>query len=419
MIVSTLLLSVSHVLPWLYLSARIERSPEKLASLLSGVMIFPYLLSLLLGAVAESGDYFDYYFLKFSAIYSVGMLFMYVGAATARLIFKVQLPVPSSDGRVYKKISFAAYLFLILSVFLVLLRFELAGGIFNYLADIGNRTKHLSGGGAVDIFMIPAVFLSVLSFSYLYSLGRLSKLKLVGIIIILFFIMSLFGGRKIPIQIVVFSLIYIAAVKVDFKLLSIKLVPIYFILFIFFSVVLYFRLKAQGNLETFDVKSVLGNTSYVDIYVFITKYFTENDFWYGAVYGDILYRISGLYGMLPLDDGVYIYNLSKGVEVTPPLSMEYMIASSWPPESYGSGFMNFGVLGVLIYFFVRGLVLLTVYQVAQQNGFRPVFFYIYIFVLFNFHLSNLRIVQLGMLILGVILLLLLARIGYFLYERVR
>ena len=344
---------------------------------------------------------------------------MYVGAATARLIFKVQLPVPSSDGRVYKKISFAAYLFLILSVFLVLLRFELAGGIFNYLADIGNRTKHLSGGGAVDIFMIPAVFLSVLSFSYLYSLGRLSKLKLVGIIIILFFIMSLFGGRKIPIQIVVFSLIYIAAVKVDFKLLSIKLVPIYFILFIFFSVVLYFRLKAQGNLETFDVKSVLGNTSYVDIYVFITKYFTENDFWYGAVYGDILYRISGLYGMLPLDDGVYIYNLSKGVEVTPPLSMEYMIASSWPPESYGSGFMNFGVLGVLIYFFVRGLVLLTVYQVAQQNGFRPVFFYIYIFVLFNFHLSNLRIVQLGMLILGVILLLLLARIGYFLYERVR
>ena len=45
---SFLVLTVVHLLPWIYLNEDFEKCPEKLMSLLSGVMIFPYFISLFL-----------------------------------------------------------------------------------------------------------------------------------------------------------------------------------------------------------------------------------------------------------------------------------------------------------------------------------------------------------------------------------
>lgn len=412
---SFLVLTVVHLLPWIYLNEDFEKCPEKLMSLLSGVMIFPYFISLFLGGGGEImksiQDQYTYYLMIFSILYSLGMLFLFLGSRLSYYIMKSYVNATSIKP-IRKNSLVLAYLILILALWLIYFRLELAGGVVHFLSDIGNRSKNLSGGGLIDILLIPSVFIASLYFVRLYCQNeRVGIYQLLIIHLILFASMSLFGGRKVPIQILIFSLLYLSIIKSNFKLISLRLLPIYISIMIFFTLMLYFRLESQNNLDAFNLVSLLGNTSYVDIYVFITKYFIEHDFWYGIGYLDIFHKVFGVTaGSIPVDDGVYIYNLYKGENVSPPEVMENMHHSSLPPESYGAGFLNFGPVGVILYFFIRGLTVSMFYYFSRAKLYSPVWFYLYVFMLFTFHLSVLRITQLLMLIVGIIILVILYKI---------
>jgi len=71
--------------------------------------------------------------------------------------------------------------------------------------------------------------------------------------------------------------------------------------------------------------------------------------------------------------------------------------------------MNFGVFGVLIYMFIRGVVVRSAFSAFKKSQADPILLYIYAFILLNFHLTNLRIVQTALMLVGAAMIVLICK----------
>ena len=99
----------------------------------------------------------------------------------------------------------------------------------------------------------------------------------------------------------------------------------------------------------------------------------------------------------PVDDGMYLYSIANGRDgLLPPMPVHELDGSSWPLETVGAMYANFGSLGVLIGMWLVGIIIGSVYNKMIKTNYSFLFVIFYTLMLFTFELSSLRIVQLVM-----------------------
>lgn len=403
----------AHAAPWVYRSDKWLENPARLLSTLSGLVIIPYYLLIASGYRSPVLDlYPDEDLLVnlafFALLYSLGLIFSFIGV---ELGCKIRIPMPQATLSLSRRTIFFAIAALIgVFAFLTLEKITYAGGLSFLIANLSRRSELLAGTGGLSLLIESSGFM--VGFLLLYSYGRYrwpSAFFIFGVVGFILVGFAVFGGRKLPMYLLIFSAIAYHAYVIRIRFLSVKTLLIAGSVAFFFVWMLSFRGSAEfQQLKFVDVVfGAVANASYIDTYVFIIDYFDRHGYWYGAAFGDLLIRL-GLTSLgdfrVPLDEGVYIRTLFQGWTVTPPERFEYMFPSSWPPETFGNGYLNFGILGVLVFFFIRGFVVGLAYSCLQRSKWSPTLFFIFLFVVFNFHLTNLRLVQLASVLAPVLFL---------------
>lgn len=240
-----------------------------------------------------------------------------------------------------------------------------------------------------------------------------NNITIIDAVLILFAgLMVGLGGRKALIMLIVeCSLIYhFVVTRIEAKrFFKFKYIALAIAIFFFFTT--YSKFRKEGAIEDFlsnpigfysenvsgDFNSLLAGESYVPFYVAVVDYFDKNPKWDGASYLSLLTAFipSSFYANKPpVDDGMYLYSIAKGKGIVkPPMPTKQLDGTSWPLETFGAAYANYGSIGVIVAMFLLGLILGQVFvkMIISKYGFAYVTFYIIMF--FTFELSTLRIVQ--------------------------
>lgn len=326
---------------------------------------------------------------------------------------KLSIKMPQKfkfDGKKYVIISILGVIITIISYLIFLNR---AGGIIFILNNLEHRAEFTNGNGFLLVMTDLLLFI---------SLGLIYKnnLKLHGIYFVLFFVsfgLYMFmnismGGRK-PVLLSLLVLLMVIHYSIK-KIRIFKFKYLIIILLIIFYIVLVPIIRQPNFIEEFDEnpnilveelksKSInqIRDISYINTYIFIYVFFENHEKWYGKVFLNLAtsYIPSNIYNdKPPVDEGVYIRTLLEGKEVDPNDSFKNLYPSSWPPETFGNGFMNFGIIGVLMFNFILGYIKGFLYNIMISKRLF-IYIFIYSYTLINFEISNLRIVQTASVIL--------------------
>ena len=246
-----------------------------------------------------------------------------------------------------------------------------------------------------------------------YSLKGSRKQLSIPLIILLMMcgFMNGLGGRKDLIMMLVQAL-FIYHFSVAPIVIRDYIKPKYIITLVialaFFIV--FAELRTEGAVEEFltnpfvffsnSNKGLLGmvrSESYLPYYVAIMGYFANHSLWKGASFRGLLTAPipSSLYSNKPpVDDGMYLYSISRGHEVVPVLPTRELDGSSFPLETFGSMYANFGVIGVIIGMIILGAIIGYCFRKMKRKEYALIYILIYTQAVFNFQLSTLRIFQL-------------------------
>ena len=105
---------------------------------------------------------------------------------------------------------------------------------------------------------------------------------------------------------------------------------------------------------------------------------------------------SGTQNVVPqtVDDGMYLYSIAHGrPNVKPVMPAKALDGTSWPLETFGSMYANFGVFGVFIGMLLIGMIIGWSYRKMVLEKFSFLWLLMYIHILFSFEISTLRIFQ--------------------------
>lgn len=406
---SGLILFLAHALPWLVRSSvPFIRNPAKLAALLSGLQVIPHFI--IVSIWPEESLIFPVYgtgllelLPRFAIYYAFGFAFMLLGIKWGLKGQDTQAPLKISIEPNYYLISAIMFALYLSAMYLMVAQ---AGGLIVFLQNFGTQSEFQSGTGVFQIVKLPAIYLSILFLSIQHAkTGKPHLFWIILYILVLIAIESGLGGRRTPIQIILFTMVSIYIINPHRRLISATNVAMLGICAVIFVVILNIRDQATGYIETRNTLSYFVNFSYNDIYIFVLDHFSKYDFWYGKIFLDFQYRFTGGYHGLPapsLDDGVYIYNLYLGHYVEPPMSLEIMAHNSWPPRTFGNGYMNFGVPGIAIFFLIQGFLTGLAYKLAVRTEYHPVFVFLYLMFIFSFQVSNLKLTELALILVGLL-----------------
>ena len=140
----------------------------------------------------------------------------------------------------------------------------------------------------------------------------------------------------------------------------------------------------------------MAGESYVPFYVSIVDYFDSNDKWDGASFLGLMSAFipSSFYpDKPPVDDGMYLYSIAHGNNVNPPMPTRDLDGTSWPLETFGSMYANFGFIGVIVGMFFLGYIISYTFKKMVYSNYQFKYVIFYIIMLFTFEISTLRIVK--------------------------
>lgn len=297
-------------------------------------------------------------------------------------------------------IGLAAYLFILVRV----------GGITVLLAKMQARSELLSGNNYA-IFALNLLGVGVCAALLTNRYGiKPSKLAVALFFFVLaFVIFGTLGGRLASIRLTLLLILtWHYGVRRFVKVPRALTFAALCVMLPFFFVMPLFR-NPQGASLYIDnpnrllpdlqkqFSSIAKQTSYVETYVLIVNHFNPSNIWLGGSYGDLLYGpipSTMLPGKPPLDDGVYVRTLLKGnLDVHPGMDPGDIEASSLPPETLGSMYMNFWIPGLLVGMFALGACYRFAYEYMLRSGRSLYSILIYGQALVMLQFSNLRIVQ--------------------------
>lgn len=407
------LLVAVHSLPWFFSrGVGIARSPSKLAAIISAGQIIPQYIVVMIEPDRSAmygllGHGLSDLLPKLGLYYSLGYLFFYAGinwGLKYKIKYKKMDKRKSSEPNYYLVVIFA-FLCYIISMALII---DKSGGFSHFINNLSINSEESSGTGLYYIIKVPAAYLSILFL--LVQNKKTGKPHFIFFLLyltIVILIESTLGGRRTPMQFVFFTIITMMMLEKDARIISAKNIFLGSLALTAFVGLLILRDSAAGNAahDTVgrDAVSYLMNFSYNDIYLFVIHHFSTHDLWYGKVFLDFQYRIISMPTSLPppsLDEGIYIYNLYLGRDVAPPMALIQMAHNSWPPRTFGNGFMNFGLIGVVIFFFIQGVMTGAAYKFVESRNFQPVSLFVYLMIVFSFQISNLKFSELAIIVLG-------------------
>ena len=416
---SLTILIFTHIFCWLISGKNsLPNNPLKLSILLSGIHVIPHYF--ICTFFPESSSMFDYlginfnrYFVEFGILYSLGFIFFsfsLIGSCNLNITFANNFKLASE----YPYFKIGIFLIIAYSMF-VIFYFYTLGGLFNYIGNFYNRSELRAGTGILDMFKFPFAYMAIMMIVLAFKDNENKSLVIFFILIIFMALVeSLFGGRRNPIQFLLFGYLGYLMVNKNRSMISKSSFIITGIALIIFIGLLYFRNFISFQAATLGAESIevsylsyLLNFSYNDIYIYILSHFSESNFWYGIVYNDVFIKIAsyfnGTIGPSP-DEGLYIYNIYRGNLVEPPALLSEMWHNSWPPRTFGNGYMNFGIWGVFILFSIKGFITGISYKFMVQSKYNPFFMYLYLYMIFSFQISNLKIFELIMICISLVII---------------
>lgn len=256
------------------------------------------------------------------------------------------------------------------------------GGLYDLWQELHNRTIVNAGLGYLQTFYNYSIQIGALLLLWV-AIKNKNKTFQILLVIMTSIIMGSMGARG-PVLIFIFSTIimYHYTVKRLKKLFNYKSI-LFSILIPFFIVgMLQFRTNSLAYLsQNTDIlisesinsfeSGFIARIGRIERDIVILKYFETNDFWrgksfYGLVYAPI--PRSMMPRKPPNDTGMYLRALSLGKRVEPPMPISSLKNNSWP-EGNWVGYMNFGFLGFIIFFYLSGLFYGKFYAYVQKKQF--------------------------------------------------
>ena len=283
------------------------------------------------------------------------------------------------------------------------------GGLFLILSNLQNRTALLSGNNYYSVIS-SVLLINGTAFVEYYYLSTKSKNSLCIIIICIIlcsFSLLIFGARKPLLMFCIkLTMIYhFVENKIKFNdFFKTKSVIICFLSIMFMVMVPMLRYKETSTLFLTPITwvkegykradTIFHEFSYTRGDIFVFEYFNKKNYWYGKVYKNILVQWIPMKiypNKPPMDDGVYLYNLMKGYEITPNTPfVDVKFKTSIPFTLSGSLYANFGLIGVIIGSFIVGCIYQFLYTFMKDCNYCIYSIIVYQIVLFEFIPSSLH-----------------------------
>ncbi len=304
--------------------------------------------------------------------------------------------------------NYNALLFLSITAFVIafsayLLFLNRIGGLWYLLTNLSKRVE-LQGNqyilGLLPLFIVSSILL-LLCIKLKNKVA--DKVLCLITIILSILVFSSLGGR-IPSIIFMVTLIvawhYIVRPLTVNKKTITGFAVLGFMLMFYILIVPVIRRSpdqaANSRLKRpYTVKALVYNISYTYIDVFAANYFNENNAW----------RLKGFFepvgalfanddkSMIPqVDQGVYFKSIVKYKEnFAPPLPRKDLSKISWPTENFGVAYANFLMPGIVVMFFLQGIIFSLAYRAVIKNAYHPVLIMLYVEIIFNFNFSSLKL----------------------------
>lgn len=313
--------------------------------------------------------------------------------------------ITKDDKAKYKLFGVLLYTIGVLAVFLIIRKI---GGLNYFITNLQQRTIIMRN---MDFLAWMLPFLSYGCILIVYSskkeklsFGTLLFATITGLI-------QGFGGRTTMIFLIIeIVFIFHYSVKnIDLrKIIKLKNIIGVMLLFLVFVTISSFRVpgafdKFKDNpleyviLQGNDVKSTLVKESYVPYYIMTIDYFKGHEKWYGSSFKGLLYALipSSIYpSKPPVDDGTYLYSICLGRDdIKPVMSFKSLNISSYPLETFGSMYANFGLFGIVFGMIVLGYIIGYTYRKMISSNYTLFYVIAYVYILLGFELSTLRIFQ--------------------------
>ena len=277
------------------------------------------------------------------------------------------------------------------------------GGINYVLSHLQGRGTMLADFGYLNTFSTYFVNSAVLSAEYfMCKTGRKgSRISFLIITALSALTLIVFGARKPVLMMFVRIFICYHYLKHYYRLRDLfrpKTIAAILLLVLFMLMMPMLRYYENSNIyltpgawvdQSLDsVNSIFREFSYLtgDMYTF--ENFDLSNYWGGKVYLNIFTQWiprSLFPNKPPMDDGMYLYNMMRGVSVTqnmPTVSLPYQ--TSVPFTLEGSLYVNFGWLGVILGCLFVGMLYQYVYKVMNECDYNIMTIFIYQTIIFEF-----------------------------------
>lgn len=356
--------------------------------------------------------------IKYTFVQSIAFIFLILGIS----IFKIKLRKKKERSFLnIKALKYTSNTILCLGIISYLVFLSNVGGISFLLGNLDNRVELQSGAYSL-------IFLRLIIFGLLLRLKILSLEKnyLNKVILVIFLLTyaltsSSLGGRKGTVFVILILIIayhsFIKEIVISkIKKSRILLLAVGLSIYTFFIPVLrspggFDRLiEGEENIiEHVNLSELVSYFSYTYIDIFAANYYNESNKWNFSSLLTLPMNLDfskNISQKPPVDEGVYFYNIIRyRLEFKPPTERNKMYIVSFPIENFGFGYANWLLPGVIISFFLLGLIYKIVYGIYLRSSKSPIALYLYVFVIFSFNFSSLRLIQFIYLIVNIFLVL--------------
>ncbi|NDO75591.1 hypothetical protein [Shewanella sp. SE1] len=305
------------------------------------------------------------------------------------------------------KINSSYVMLLLLIVFASYFAFLFqVGGLAVILGSMAGKTELIRGSGITRLFFVySSLVLASVSVCYYANSNRSvgKTAVLISLLILMFLMLASYGERK---NSVVFLIIF--ALSWNLWVKPISIVSFKFIVGV--SVLIVFSALAPPLREAgaaikyaleptqlfYDAIPHLGELfrrfSDIDLSIFIFNYFDSSDrYFYLSTLPNLFYGVipSFLYpNKPPVDEAVFIYNLANGINPGVDAPFHKFLPVGWPVSRYTSGWVQFGIWGVVVYSIFTSIFLIFLNNITLRSN-SPFVYPLYVVVaVTGFGISN-------------------------------
>ncbi|WP_299666351.1 O-antigen polymerase [uncultured Polaribacter sp.] len=266
--------------------------------------------------------------------------------------------------------------------FLVYLLFvQRMGGLSQIWSELHLRSTNNAGLGYYQSFYMMAIQLGGMIIMWYFKIKK-SKLLLPFFILTIIIVGSL--GARGPVVIFLLSILIMNhfLFKRVKALFNFKIILLVLFLPFFIVGILQFRSNSleyyldhtdefvDNTIDSFE-SGFVARVGRLERDVVILSYFDENNFWFGKSYfGLITAPIPRTMfpDKSPVDTGMYLRAMALGDVLEPPLPVHRLRGSSWPEHNW-VGYMNFGIFGFIIFYYISGLLFGKFYNFVSKKKF--------------------------------------------------